>query len=124
MTPWSVRPSAGWSSAAALCASASIRQAPSSTEYSECTCRWTAVIRRSSLGSGDDGSDRRRAADPGPCGYKSPVLREGPIPRFAHGLLEYAAAALLIAGPFLLGFESGGAEVISVVLGVLLIAVA
>src|SRR5918996_3118731 len=40
MTPWSVRPSAGCSNAAARSASASMRQAPSSTEYSEWTCRW------------------------------------------------------------------------------------
>src|SRR3954471_20056626 len=40
MTPWSVRPSAGWSKAAARAASASILHAPSRSEYSEWTCRW------------------------------------------------------------------------------------
>src|SRR5688572_28424248 len=39
MTPWSVSPSAGWSNAAARSARASIRQAPSRTEYSEWTWR-------------------------------------------------------------------------------------
>ncbi len=37
ITPWSVSPRAGWPYAAARSASESIRQAPSSTEYSECT---------------------------------------------------------------------------------------
>src|ERR1700719_5111225 len=40
ITPWSVRPSAGCSNCAARAARASILQAPSSSEYSECTCRW------------------------------------------------------------------------------------
>src|SRR3954469_25149896 len=40
MTPWSVRPRAGWPKAAARAASASILHAPSSSEYSEWTCRW------------------------------------------------------------------------------------
>src|SRR2546423_1285485 len=40
MTPWSVRPRAGCSKAAARSARASILQAPSSSEYSEWTCRW------------------------------------------------------------------------------------
>src|SRR4051794_18834249 len=39
MTPWSVSPSAGWPSAAARSASALIFAAPSSSEYSEWTCR-------------------------------------------------------------------------------------
>src|SRR5215208_4019869 len=40
MTPWSVSPSAGCPKAAARSARASIRQAPSRTEYSEWTWRW------------------------------------------------------------------------------------
>src|SRR3954454_24666594 len=39
MTPWSVSPMAGWPYAAARSASASILHAPSSSEYSEWTCR-------------------------------------------------------------------------------------
>src|SRR4051794_1285153 len=39
MTPWSVSPSAGWPSAAARSASALMFAAPSSSEYSEWTCR-------------------------------------------------------------------------------------
>ena len=52
------------------------------------------------------------------------MLREGPIPRFAHGLLEYVAGALLVAAPFLLGFDAGAAIAVSIVLGVLVILVA
>ena len=40
ITPWSVSPSAGWPNSAARAASLSILHAPSSSEYSEWTCRW------------------------------------------------------------------------------------
>src|SRR3954453_6660008 len=43
MTPWAVSPRAGCSKASSRSARASILQAPSSTEYSECTWRWTQV---------------------------------------------------------------------------------
>src|SRR6266480_502943 len=52
MTPWSVSPRAGCSNAAARSASASILQAPSSTEYSECTWRWTQVTASRIYGRG------------------------------------------------------------------------
>ena len=52
------------------------------------------------------------------------MLREGPIPRFVHGLLEYAAGALLIAAPFLFGFDADAATAVSVVAGVLMLVVA
>ena len=52
------------------------------------------------------------------------MLREGPLPRFVHGLLEYAAAALFLAAPFLLGFDSGAATAASIVFGVLVLIVA
>jgi VIT1/CCC1 family predicted Fe2+/Mn2+ transporter len=52
------------------------------------------------------------------------VLREGPIPLFLHGLLEYAAGAVLILAPFLLGFDSDSATAVSIVAGVLVIFVA
>src|SRR6478735_9108345 len=42
ITPWSVRPRAGWPSSAARAAIASILQAPSSSEYSLWAWRWTA----------------------------------------------------------------------------------
>src|SRR5262245_34814301 len=43
MTPWSVSPMAGWPYAAARSASLSILHAPSSSEYSEWTCRCATV---------------------------------------------------------------------------------
>jgi VIT1/CCC1 family predicted Fe2+/Mn2+ transporter len=52
------------------------------------------------------------------------MLRDGPIPRFLHGLIEYGAGVLLVAAPFLLGFDAGAAIAVSVVVGVLVIMVA
>jgi hypothetical protein len=52
------------------------------------------------------------------------MLRQGPISRFLHGVIEYAVGALLIAAPFLFGFESSAAVALSVVAGVFLLAVA
>src|ERR1700722_12274125 len=43
ITPWSVRPSAGCPNDAARSTSPSIFDAPSSSEYSEWTCRWAQV---------------------------------------------------------------------------------
>jgi len=51
-------------------------------------------------------------------------MRDGPIPLFVHGLIEYVAGALLIVAPFLLSFESGAATAISIVIGVVIIAIA
>lgn len=54
------------------------------------------------------------------------MLTQGPIPRFVHGLIEYAAGVLLIIAPFLLDYagEDGAATAISIILGVAIIAVA
>ena len=52
------------------------------------------------------------------------MLRQGPIPYFVHGLIEYAAGALFIAAPFLLGFDSGAAVALSIGAGVLVLVVA
>jgi hypothetical protein len=52
------------------------------------------------------------------------VLRQGPIPYFVHGLIEYAAGALFIAVPFVLSFDSGTATALSIAAGVLVIVVA
>ena len=57
-------------------------------------------------------------------GYKWEMLRDGPIPLFAHGLLEYGAGALLIVAPFLLGFDSDGAVAVSIAAGVVVVAIA
>lgn len=47
------------------------------------------------------------------------MLRQGPIPRFAHSIVEYAAGAFLIAAPFLFNYDKGTA--VSIVAGVGLI---
>jgi len=52
------------------------------------------------------------------------MMRDGPIPLFAHGVIEYLGGALFIALPFLLGYDSGAAVALSIIIGVLLIAIA
>jgi hypothetical protein len=52
------------------------------------------------------------------------VLRSGPIPLFAHGLLEYGAGVLLLAAPFLFAFDSDAATALSIVAGLAVLALA
>jgi hypothetical protein len=52
------------------------------------------------------------------------MLRDGPIPRFAHGMIEYAAAILFFFAPFLLSFDSGAAIAVSIVAGVVVLVMA
>jgi hypothetical protein len=52
------------------------------------------------------------------------VLRQGPIPPFAHGLLEYGAGVLLLAAPFLFQFDSDSATALSIVAGLGVLALA
>ncbi|HEY1539774.1 MAG TPA: hypothetical protein VGF63_10280 [Solirubrobacteraceae bacterium] len=52
------------------------------------------------------------------------MLRQGPIPRLLHGVIEYAAGVLLIAAPFLLGFKAGAAVAVSIVAGILVLVIA
>jgi hypothetical protein len=52
------------------------------------------------------------------------MLRQGPIPRFLHGAIEYAAGVLLIASSFLFGFEDGAATAVSIVAGILVLVIA
>jgi hypothetical protein len=52
------------------------------------------------------------------------MLREGPIPRFVHGAIEYLAGVVLIVAPFVLGFDAGAAIAVSIVAGVVVIVVA
>ncbi len=49
------------------------------------------------------------------------MMREGPIPLFAPGVLEYAAGVLFIIAPFLFGFQSGAAKALSIVVGVVVL---
>jgi hypothetical protein len=51
------------------------------------------------------------------------MFRQGPIPAFVHGSVEYLAAILFIAAPFLFGFEDDTATAVSVVAGVLVLMV-
>lgn len=52
------------------------------------------------------------------------MISQGPIPRFLHGVIEYLAGVLLIVAPFLFGFESDAAVALSIIAGVVVIAVA
>ena len=63
---------------------------------------------------------RLRWAGPANCGYNPRMLRQGPIPRFAHAVIEYLAGVFLVVAAFLFDY-SGGATAVSVVAGVLLI---
>ena len=49
------------------------------------------------------------------------MLRQGPIPRFLHGFVEYAAAVAFVVAPFVLDFESGPATAASIVIGVVVL---
>ena len=51
------------------------------------------------------------------------MFKQGPIPAFVHGIIEYLAAALFIAAPFLFAFDSGTATAVSIVVGVLILIV-
>jgi hypothetical protein len=51
-------------------------------------------------------------------------VRQGPIPIFVHGIVDYAAAVLFIAAPFLFGFDSSSAKAVSIVVGVVALIVA
>jgi hypothetical protein len=52
------------------------------------------------------------------------MLRQGPISRFLHGVIEYTAGLLLVAAPFLFGFDSSAAVAVSIVAGVLVVVIA
>ena len=52
------------------------------------------------------------------------MLRDGPIPRFVHGAIEYAAGVIFLVAPFVLGFDAGAATAVSIVVGVLVLVVA
>ena len=49
------------------------------------------------------------------------MFKQGPIPAFVHGVVEYLAAALFIAAPFLLSFDDDTATAVSIVAGVLVL---
>jgi hypothetical protein len=51
------------------------------------------------------------------------MFKQGPVPAFVHGVIEYLAAALLIAAPFVFSFDDDTATAVSIVVGVLLLIV-
>jgi VIT1/CCC1 family predicted Fe2+/Mn2+ transporter len=51
------------------------------------------------------------------------MLRDGPIPIFVHGLIEYAVGVLFIIAPFLFNFDSGAATALSIIVGVAVITI-
>jgi hypothetical protein len=51
------------------------------------------------------------------------MFKQGPVPAFVHGLLEYVAGALLIAAPFLFSFDSDTATAVSIAAGVVVLIV-
>jgi hypothetical protein len=54
----------------------------------------------------------------------NPLIHEGPVPFFVHGLIEYIAGLALIAAPLLLDYDSGAAIAISIVVGIVALLVA
>ncbi len=52
------------------------------------------------------------------------MLRQGPIPLFIHGVIEYIAGVAFIVAPFVLNFDSGTAKAVSIVFGLLILVVA
>ncbi len=52
------------------------------------------------------------------------MLRDGPIPAFVHGVVEYLTGVLFVVAPFLFSFESDNATVLSVGVGVVVLVVA
>ena len=52
------------------------------------------------------------------------VFRQGPLPAPIHGLLDYLIGAVLVAAPFVLGFDGAAQTAAAVLLGVALLIVA
>jgi len=51
------------------------------------------------------------------------MFKQGPIPAFVHGAIEYLAAVLLIAAPFIFSFDDDTATAVSIVVGVVILIV-
>ncbi|HEX2397812.1 MAG TPA: hypothetical protein VHI73_06710 [Solirubrobacteraceae bacterium] len=49
------------------------------------------------------------------------MIRQGPIPAWLHGILEYVEVVVLIVAPFVLHFQAGAATGASIVIGVVLL---
>jgi len=63
--------------------------------------------------------------EPDGRGYKgAQMMRDGPIPLFLHGVLEYVGGTIFVVAPFVLDFDSGAATALSIVVGVVVLAIA
>ena len=54
----------------------------------------------------------------------NPLLREGPIPVWIHGVIEYVAGILFIAAPLVFDFDDSTATGVSVAVGIVILIVA
>jgi len=70
-------------------------------------------------------SEPRRAETPqGAVRYNPRVLRQGPIPFFFHGVIEYVAGIAFVAAPFVLSYDSDAARGVSILIGLVILAIA
>ena len=49
------------------------------------------------------------------------MFKQGPVPAWLHGAIEYVVAALFIAAPFLFSFDADAATAVSICVGVLVL---
>ena len=52
------------------------------------------------------------------------MFKQGPVPAFVHGIVEYVAAILFIAAPFIFDFTEDAATATSLIVGVLILIIA
>jgi hypothetical protein len=52
------------------------------------------------------------------------MFKQGPVPAFVHGMVEYVAAVFLLVAPFLLSYDSDAATAVSIIAGVVILIVA
>ena len=52
------------------------------------------------------------------------MFKQGPVPAIAHGIIEYVAAILFIAAPFLFTFDEDAPKALSIGVGVVILIIA
>ncbi len=52
------------------------------------------------------------------------MFKQGPVPAFVHGIIEYLAAILFIAAPFIFSFDEDTATAVSLIVGVIVLIIA
>ena len=52
------------------------------------------------------------------------MFKQGPVPAFVHGIIEYLAAILFIAAPFIFNFDEDTATAVSLIVGVIVLIIA